>query len=693
MNYKHIAIIITHLFITVSLPSQNLSYDNYESFEDLTEEIYSATDLQVDYTTLFEELYYYYENPLNLNTASYNQLKKLYILTDFQIQSLLDYIKENGAIVSIYELKYVYGFSQKEIRFLIPFVSIQPVRPEETVMLKDIYKHSQHEVILREQRTLEKQNGYLPVSDSILNINPNTTRYLGDANKIYARYKYKLHNRIFAGLTAEKDAGEEFFKGNNRYNFDFYSAYLQLNNFSVFKKIHVGDYHLQFGQGLTLWSGLAFGKSAYATNIKKREEGIKRYASTDENIFFRGAASTLSIGDLDVTLFYSRKKRDANIVDTIQPGFYEFSSFQNTGYHRTPAENYDEKVISETAYGANVSLKKKYWSLGTTFIHYKFGGELHKSERVYNQFEFTGTEMTNFGVDYQVNIKKINLFGETTIGNNAWGMIHGTMIYINSLVSFSAFYRMYQKDFYTHYGNALSENSYNSNESGFYIGTETHPLKYWKISAYADIYKFPWLKYNVSSPSTGADYFVQLDYAPNNNFEAYLRIKSEKEFENNTTEDTLVAKPEEINKLKLRFHFSYSLNDNLQLRNRLEINRVERKNDSPDKGYLLYQDIIYNIQRLPAIIYFRYAFFDTDTYYSRIYTYENDLLYSYSIPPLYYRGVRTYIMLKYTVSRGIDLWLKYGRITYSNRDFISSGLSEISGNTRSEIKFQLRVRF
>jgi hypothetical protein len=692
MNYKPIPVIITYLFFTVSLPAQNFFYYNYESIEDLTEEIFSVTDLQVDYTTLFEDLYYYHENPLNLNAATCNELKKLYILTDFQIQSLLDYIKENGALVSIYELKYVYGFSQKEIRFLIPFVSIQPVRSKETVMLKDIHRYGQHELILRAQRTLEKQKGYLPVSDSILYVNPNTNRYLGDPNKIYARYQYNLHNRIFAGLTAEKDAGEEFFKGNNRYNFDYNSAYLQVKNFSVFKKIHIGDYHLQFGQGLTLWSGLAFGKSAYVTNIKKREEGIKRYASTDENMFFRGAASTVSTGDLNVTLFYSRKKRDANIVDTIQPGLFEFSTFQNTGYHRTPGENYDEKVISETACGANVSLKKKYWSLGTTFIHYKFGGELRESERVYNQFDFRGSEITNFGIDYQANINKINLFGETTIGNNAWGMIHGTMIYLSDLVSFSAFYRMYQKEFYTHYGNALSENSYNSNENGFYIGTETHPFKYWKISAYADIYKFPWLKYNVSAPSTGADYFIQLDYTPGNNFEAYLRIRSEKEFENITTEDTLITKPEEITKLKVRFHLSYSLNDNLQLRNRVEINSVERKTESHDKGYLLYQDIIYDIQRLPANIYFRYAFFDTDTYYSRIYTYENDLLYSYSIPPLYYRGMRIYIMLKYSFTPGIDLWLKYGRTTYSNRDFISSGLSEISGNTKSEIKFQLRVK-
>lgn len=693
MNYKYILIVITCLFLTVSLPAQNMFDDNYEFFEDLIEEIFSGTDLQVDYTTLFEELYSCYEDPLNLNTASYNQLKKLHILSDFQIQCLLDYIKENGAIVSIYELKYVYGFSWKEIQFLIPFVSVDPVKQVETVRLKNAYKYGQHEITLRTQRILEKQDGYLPVSDSILEVNPNTGRYLGDPYKLYARYKYNLQDRFYTGLTIEKDAGEEFFTGSNRYNFDFCSAYFQLKDLSIFKKIHIGDYLLRFGQGLTLWNGLAFGKSSYVTSIKKREERIKRFTSTDENILFRGAATTVSLGDFDITLFYSRKKRDANIIDTIRSGFYEFSSFQNTGYHRTPAENYDEKAIRESAYGANINLKKDYWSLGATFAHYKFAGELLKSERVYNQFDFSGSEITNVGIDYQANINKMNFFGETTFGNNAWGMIHGTMIYINSLVSFSAFYRMYQKDFCTHYGNALSENSSNTNEQGFYIGTEIHPFSYWKISAYADIYKFPWLKYNVSAPSTGADYFVQLDYTPKNNFKAYLRIKNEKGYENNTAEDTLMSKPEEINNFKIRLHFSYSLNNNFQLRNRVELNRIDKINDTPDKGYLLYQDMVYKFQKIPATIYFRYALFDTDSYYSRIYTYENDLLYSYSIPPLYYRGVRTYIMMKYSVSKGIDLWLKYGRTTYSNRDSIGSGLNEINGNTKSEIKFQLRMRF
>ena len=692
MNYSYFVIIIC-LIICVNLPAQNQTFDKYESLEDLTEAIYSETDLEIDYSTLFDALYYYYENPINLNSADYDQLKKLCILSDFQIQCLLDYVRENGAIVSIYELLYIYGFSQKEVQFLAPLIALEPVKTNEHVMLKDAYKYGRHEIILRTQRLLETQKGYLPVSDSILQANPNTSRFLGDPFRLYLRYKYNLHDRIYIGLTAEKDAGEEFFKGYNKGNFDFCSAHLQINNTGVFKKILIGDYHLQFGQGLTLWSGLAFGKSSYVMNIKKRAEGIRPYVSTDENIFLRGAATTLSAGSFDITLFYSRKKRDANIIDTLQPGFYEFSTFQNTGYHRTPYENYDEKAIRESAYGANITFRRDYWSLGSTFVHYEFGGELHESERVYNKFDFNGREITNIGIDYQANIKNLNFFGEVTLGNNALGIINGALLNVNSLVAFSAFYRLYEKDFFTHYGNALSENSYNANENGFYLGTEIKTFRYWRLSAYSDIYKFPWLKYNVSAPSMGTDYLVQLDYTQGKNFEAYLRINCEREYENNTEEDTLIAKPDEVNSFKIRIHMSYSLSSNFQLRNRIELNRINRKDESNDNGYLLYQDLIYKTEKLPLTIYFRYALFDTDSYYSRIYTYENDLLYAYSIPALYFRGAHTYIMLKYSVSRSADIWIKYTRTTYSGMDYIGTGLNESDGNTRSEIKVQLMLKF
>jgi len=86
------------------------------------------------------------------------------------------------------------------------------------------------------------------------------------------------------------------------------------------------------------------------------------------------------------------------------------------------------------------------------------------------------------------------------------------------------------------------------------------------------------------------------------------------------------------------------------------------------------------------------AIFDTDNNDARIYAYENDLLGVFSIPSYFYKGIRTYIMLKYDVGN-LDFWLRWDIFSYANRDTISSGLEEIQGSEKTTIKLQLKWRF
>jgi hypothetical protein len=92
---------------------------------------------------------------------------------------------------------------------------------------------------------------------------------------------------------------------------------------------------------------------------------------------------------------------------------------------------------------------------------------------------------------------------------------------------------------------------------------------------------------------------------------------------------------------------------------------------------------------MPVKIYMRYALFDTDTYDSRIYEYESDMLYSFSIPAFYDKGSRVYLMAKVSSSGNMDFWIKYSCTQYANKETISSGLYEIKGNRKSEIKMQV----
>jgi hypothetical protein len=694
---KNIRLSLIVIFIISTFPvyNQQPSSQVQEIIESFIEEIANTTDRELDYTILFEDLFSYFNNPVNINRANTEELEKLQLLNDFQIRSLQSYIEENGPFLSIYELQLVYGFDKDLVQKISPFIKVGEPKPIETIEFKKTIKYGRHQLYIRGQQVLEEQEGFSEIEDSLYRENPNS-RYLGSPLKLYTRYKYNFGSKIFAGFTAEKDAGEEFSKGSNKYGFDFYSAHLQINRLGRIKTLLIGDYHLRFGQGLNLWSGLSFDKSPYVMNIKKNASGIVKYSSTDENHFFRGIATTIDLKNLNITAFLSRKMLDAKISQSDTAGYpiNTIETLLTTGLHSLPGEVEDKDAVSETIFGTHLSYNHKNFRIGGTFAHYIFGAELVRKSQPYNQFDFAGKENTNFGLDYQFGLKNFILFGESSYTlNNGLAFVNGALFNLASGLSLSVLYRNYQRNFYAFYSNAFSENTKNSNERGLYLGTEVYPIKNIKVSAYFDVYSFPWLKYRVNAPSHGHDYFLQADFYPGEKINMYLKFKHKTKQINSDQELPSINHPEDTHLQTLRYHLSYRVSAGVQFRNRIEIARFTKESGGKEAGYLLYQDILYDHSTIPLSLCFRYAIFDTDSYNSRIYAYENDILYSYSIPAYYSKGVRTYCMLKYTFKGKTDLWIRFAQTYYSDRTSIGSGLNEIHGKTKSELKIQIRLKF
>ena len=190
------------------------------------------------------------------------------------------------------------------------------------------------------------------------------------------------------------------------------------------------------------------------------------------------------------------------------------------------------------------------------------------------------------------------------------------------------------------------------------------------------MYEFPWLKHRVSSPSTGRDYLYQIEFNPKKELSIYFRYKDEKKPEN--SDDGKIKRPIDVSKKQYRLHLSAKLNDNWEIRNRLELSEYNKS--AKENGYLVYQDIIYKHSRLPFTSSIRYALFDTDSYNTRIYAYENDILYAFSIPPYFNKGSRFYFNFRYKFNRSASLYMRYARTQYANTTQIGSGNSRISGN-------------
>ena len=142
---------------------------------------------------------------------------------------------------------------------------------------------------------------------------------------------------------------------------------------------------------------------------------------------------------------------------------------------------------------------------------------------------------------------------------------------------------------------------------------------------------------------------------------------------------------------QLRGHLSYKVSRNFSLRTRAEVSFFQTT--TPEFGFMVYQDLVVHPQKWPVKVYFRLAYFDTESYNTRIYAYENDVLYSFTVLPYYGNGIRSYINLSAKLSRNVSLWLRLSQTHFVDRDVISSGLLEVEGPRRTEVKAQLRIKF
>jgi len=669
-----------------------LTNENEKIVEEKIENI-AENNNDLDFNELTENLIYFLENPINLNQANREDLQKLLLLSDIQINNLINYIENYGELLSIYELQMVNSFEEHTISKILPFFSINQIKKSEKINFKDIFKNGKKNLLIYYSSILEEQKGYSSISEEELLKNPNQ-RYLGSPFRLYTKFKYNYKNYIQFGITADKDAGEEFFKGSQEKGFDFYSAHISIKNDTWLKLLVIGDFQAQFGQGLTLWSGLSFSKSYDVFSIKKFPQGIKPYSSTNEYGFLRGVGTTLRYKMLDFSLIISSKKIDANIgeIDTNTSKINYVTSFQESGYHRTYSELSDKNAISENILGGNILLNNKQLQIGLTAYQGKYSSPIIKNSELYNKFEFIGNSNTNWGANFNYLLLPFSLFGEMSFSQNMKkAYLIGIQTNIDNRMLISLLYRNYDKEFQNIKSAAFGENTKNSNENGIYIGSEIYLARKWTLSTYCDFFEFPWLSYQNNSPSVGSEYLVKVDFNYSRKLNFYFSFREKNKTKNNSA-SYVIKQPESTRKRNLRFNVSLNPLDDLWLNSRLEWCIFEKEKFYDNDGFLIYQDFSYKFQKYPVKVSARYAIFDTDSYDERIYAYENDVLYSFSIPSYYYKGSRICLLVKLDLNKNTDLWFRFSQTYYINQNLISSGLDEIKGNTKSEIKMQLIIK-
>ena len=624
-----------------------------------------------------EELSNRLQEPVNLNSATREQLEQFPFLSDIQIEHLLAYIYIHGQMETIYELQLVEELDRQTIQYLLPFVCIKAINNEPAfrwkTMLKDAGRYGKNEVLTRLDIPFYKRKGY-------------EHTYLGPSVYNSVKYTFRYRDQLYAGGVAEKDAGEPFAALHNSYGYDYYSFYLLLQNCGRLKSLAVGNYRLSFGQGLVMSTDYLMGKTIYASSFNNRSTGIKRHSSTDEYNYFRGVATTVALTKrLSVSAFYSHRNMDGVVTDG------EITSVYKTGLHRSRKEADKKNLLTSQLTGGNVSYQQNHIRLGITGVYYVFNRPYEPELTGYSKYNIHGNHFYNLGIDYAYRWRRFSFQGETAIGKQGWASLNRLQYSPVQDIQFMLIHRFYSYDYWAMYAHSFGEGSTVQNEQGYYVGLETTPFSHWRFFVSFDLFSFPWKKYRINKPSRGTDGLIQATFTPRTNLSMYLKYRYKQKERDLTGSKGTLTLP--IFHHQLRYRLNYSLNDVFSSRTTLDYNHFHSQDRAANIGYQVTQMISSQLPWARLFADVQGSYFFTDDYDSRVYVSESGLLYTFYTPSFQGRGFRCSVRLRYELNKHWLFITKFGETVYLDRNEIGSGNDLICGNKKADVQMQLRIKF
>ena len=651
-----------------------------ESLEERMAEVEDAADFSEE----VEQMLQYQFQKINLNDMPAEVAYTLLGLSDYQYYQLQLYIEMYGELVTVYELAAVEGFSRADVERIWDKVVVLPARKGRK-LFADFFRKSKSTLLLRYGQVLERQAGY---DTSYRN------GYLGSPQHLSFKYSFQTGEHFALALAGEKDAGEAFFRGSQKQGFDHYSFFVNIKKIGVLKNCVIGDYSLSFGQGLVMGGRSMGSRGGGATQVRQFPQLLRATAPMNEGDFHRGAAVVLGNAYYTGTVFYSHRFFDGK-VSVDENGTECFSgSLSPTGYHRTASEVAAKCAARNRTYGAHFQMKLRIFEAGVTVTNTQFVTAVSPASELYRKYGFSGKSVCNAAADYKVILHKTILFGEAAASvcgrSPGFAILQGGIFDPDPRSKLSVLFRYYDRSYIALNSSAFAAGS-NNNEWGVYTAADFVTGCRTSLNLFADYYRFTWLRYRVDSPSGGFDFGAVF----NASVTKYLTMNLKYRFterEQNIRITNYYQSVERIRKHRFRCVVDCAPTAWLKLKTEADYAVNAASATNARNGLLVFQDFTVKVEKWDFAVKARIAFFQTDSYDERLYAYENDLLYTFTVNSYYGKGVRYYLMASYGYAF-FDFQLRFSQTYYDDRTIISSGLSQIDGHTKSELKVQVIFHF
>lgn len=652
--------------------------------ENIIESLENQFDNMDDNSDFIENIDVYLQtetSKINLNQLEPEVAYNILHLTDYQYYQLLLYIEKYGELVSIYELAAIDGFDQNLAEILSEFTEVRPTNKGKNPFAT-FFKSSKSTLLLRYRQVVESQAGYTKEKEN---------GYLGNPMRLTFKYSFNSGKHFAMAVAGEKDAGEEFFKGSQKQGFDHYGWYLNIKDIGVLKNCVLGDYTISCGQGLLLGGRSMGAKGSGAAGVRKFPTLIRPTAPMNESTNFRGAAITVGNAFYSGTIFYSHQFFDGKSCFADDGTTLFEGSLTNSGYHRTAKEVETKNATRNRVYGAHFQVKRRIFEIGVTALNTQFVNPVSMGSELYQKYRFAGKSVTNGGMDYKIILHKTILFGEAGVSFNQqkWGVgiVQGAIFDMDPRSKLALLFRYYSPHFVSLNGTSLSANSSCNNELGCYFAADFVLGKKTTLRFSADYYHITWLKFLTDKPSYGGELQARFDYNINRNLVLNLKYKFAQKEQNTRINDYYQSVNIE-NKHTLHTALSSTPTPWLCLKTEIDWLLHKPPNSTLRQGFLVFQDIGIQVDKINLGLKMRFAFFNTDSYDERQYAYEQDLLYTFTINSYYGKGLRYYFIINYKYAF-FSIQARYSHTYFDDRKVISSGNSQIIGSTKSEIAAQI----
>ncbi|MCK9210955.1 MAG: helix-hairpin-helix domain-containing protein [Ignavibacteriaceae bacterium] len=659
-----VLILIFSYFTFSQAQTDTSSIDIEETLENVLEE---TTD-ESDDNFLYDEFENLTKHPINLNTCTAEELLQIPILDLPDAALIIEHRKKYGMFISSSELFSVENLNSEKVRKLLPFVFAEQSSFMEEQRYAPSISFSRNfnfEYRSRIISDLQPRAGFLD------------NKYQGNKIKFYNRGIFEFNNTYQLSILTEKDAGEKSLN-------DFTSFSLSAKKLGNFSSLVVGDYIIEFGHGLALWSPYASSKSADIGFVtRQRGKNIIPYKSTDENNFFRGAAVQYDLYPFNFSLYASKNYFDASI-DSMRN---VISSIPIDGYHRTETEHKKKNTAKEQFLGGRIDYAVSN-SLHVSGLYYSSTYSL-PVETSSSATSPKGKMFSHSSLAYSFVQNSFIASGEFSYNGISVAQLHSLQKTFSQNFSYVFSVRSYPRNYYSLHGRAFAENPYDlQNEIGLYNGILLN-TQFGKISFYFDQFMFPAGTSSTPLSSKGNEILVSFSSRITKNIETTLRYKNEKKDVVITGGDT--KEFSERYRQQFRFETLFSVSSNLQLKNRVEYNSYAlKKNSFHEKGWLFFQDIKYKMQQNISL-YGRIIFFKTDSFNSAIYEFENDLPGVMSNLAMYGEGFRWYFLVKIRMLNSLNFSFKYSETTKPKEKTLSTGASEIFNNMDNNFHLQFEL--